>query len=86
MTRLVAVLLAALAIAVPLSLLAGRVWIDPFDPLQANAAVILMELRLPRAALALVVGAGLGGAGAVMGRHTVFNPADTARPPGRTPA
>ena len=66
MTRLVAVLLAALAIAVPLSLLAGRVWIDPFDPLQANAAVILMELRLPRAALALVVGAGLGGAGAVM--------------------
>ena len=66
MTRLVAVLLAALAIAVPLSLLAGRVWIDPFDPLQANAAVILMELRLPRAVLALVVGAGLGGAGAVM--------------------
>ena len=66
MTRLVAVLLAALAIAVPLSLLAGRVWIDPFESQQANAAVILMELRLPRAVLALVVGAGLGGAGAVM--------------------
>ena len=66
MTRLVALLIAALAIAVPLSLLAGRVWIDPFAPQQANAAVILIELRLPRALLALIVGAGLGGAGATM--------------------
>jgi len=65
-TRLVALLIAALAIAVPLSLLAGRVWIDPFAPQQANAAVILIELRLPRALLALIVGAGLGGAGATM--------------------
>jgi len=66
MTRLVALLIAALAVAVPLSLLAGRVWIDPFAPQQANAAVILIELRLPRALLALIVGAGLGGAGATM--------------------
>lgn len=66
MTRLVALLLIGLAVAVPLSLLAGRVWIDPFDPRTANAAVILMELRLPRALLALFVGAGLGVAGAAM--------------------
>jgi iron complex transport system permease protein len=56
----------AIAIAVPLSLLAGRVWIDPFDPQTQNAALILFELRLPRAVLALVVGAGLGAAGAAM--------------------
>ena len=66
MTRLNALLLLALAIAVPLSLLAGRVWIDPFDPQLPNADVIFAELRLPRAVLALVLGAGLGAAGAAM--------------------
>ena len=66
MTRLNAWLLLALTIAVPLSLLAGRVWIDPFDPQLPNAAVIFIELRLPRAVLALVLGAGLGAAGAAM--------------------
>lgn len=66
MTRPVALLLAALALAVPLSLLAGKVWIDPFDPQVPNALVILAELRAPRAALALVLGAGLGAAGAAM--------------------
>ncbi|MET1754923.1 iron ABC transporter permease [Novosphingobium sp. RD2P27] len=66
MTRPIILLLAALAVAVPLSLLAGRVWIDPFDPQTRNAAVIVLQLRLPRAALALVVGAGLGSAGAAM--------------------
>jgi len=52
----------------PLSLLAGRVWIDPFagGTSTPNAALILMELRLPRAMLAIVVGAGLGAAGAAM--------------------
>ena len=56
-----AVLLLAL---LPLSLLAGRVWIDPFgDP---RASLILMELRLPRAILAIAIGAGLGAAGAAM--------------------
>ena len=56
-----AVLLVAL---VPLSLLAGRVWVDP--DATANAALILMELRLPRGVLAVVIGAGLGAAGAAM--------------------
>jgi len=64
MNRLAIFLIAAIAIALPLSLLAGRVWVDPAST--PNAAVILMELRLPRGLLALVVGAGLGAAGAVM--------------------
>lgn len=64
MTRLSLVLAALLALALPLSLLAGRVWIDP--AVTPNAAVILMELRLPRGLLAIVVGAGLGAAGAAM--------------------
>ncbi|MEB3414613.1 iron ABC transporter permease [Alteriqipengyuania sp. WL0013] len=64
MSRANLVLLALLAIALPLSLLAGRVWIDPATT--PNAAVILMELRLPRGLLAIVVGAGLGAAGAAM--------------------
>ena len=66
MTRPVALLLAAIAVALPLSLLAGRVWIDPFHPALAAAPAILFELRLPRGVLALVLGAGLGGAGAAM--------------------
>ena len=66
MTRPIPLLLLGLAIALPLSLLAGRVWIDPFYPQTQNAAVILLQLRLPRAILALVVGAGLGAAGATM--------------------
>lgn len=64
MTRPIQLLLAALAFALLLSLLAGRVWIDPWTT--PNAALILGELRLPRAVLALVVGAGLGAAGAAM--------------------
>ena len=53
-----------LLLAIPLSLLAGRVWLDPSTT--PNAAIILAELRLPRALLAVVVGAGLGAAGAAM--------------------
>ena len=64
MNRAVVVMAALLAIALPLSLLAGRVWIDPATT--PNAALILGELRLPRAVLAIVVGAGLGSAGAAM--------------------
>lgn len=64
--RLLLLLTLALLIAVPLSLLAGRVWIDPFAPRTESAAVILIHLRLPRAVLALVVGAALGAAGAAM--------------------
>ena len=55
---------ALLLVAFPLSLLAGRVWIDPATT--PNAALILMELRVPRALLAVIIGAGLGGAGAAM--------------------
>jgi iron complex transport system permease protein len=65
-TRPIPLLLIALALALPLSLLAGRVWIDPFGSPVPNAMVILAELRLPRAILAVVLGAGLGAAGAAM--------------------
>jgi iron complex transport system permease protein len=64
MTRATGLLLIFLAIALPLSLLAGRVWVDPWTT--PNAAVILAELRLPRGLLAIVIGAGLGAAGAAM--------------------
>lgn len=64
MTRANLILLALLAVAVPLSLIAGRVWLDPGET--PNAMLILAQLRLPRTLLALVVGAGLGAAGAAM--------------------
>jgi iron complex transport system permease protein len=64
MTRLIPLLLILIAIAFPLSLLTGRVWLD--FGVTPNAALILAELRLPRSALALVIGAGLGAAGAAM--------------------
>lgn len=64
MNRPILLLLIALALAVPLSLLAGRVWLDPWAT--PNAAVILGELRLPRALLAVTIGGGLGAAGAAM--------------------
>ncbi len=63
MTRPVLIFGILLLLAIPLSLLAGRVSIDAATP---NAALILMELRLPRAALAVTIGAGLGAAGAAM--------------------
>lgn len=66
MTRPIPLLLLGLLIAVPLSLLAGRVWLDPFAEPVPNALIILTELRMPRAVLALVLGAGLGAAGAAM--------------------
>lgn len=62
--RATPVLVLLLALALPLSLLAGRVWLD--FAATPNAAIILAELRLPRAILAVVVGAGLGAAGAAM--------------------
>ena len=67
MNRASLVFAVLLALLLPLSLLAGRVWIDPFDArATANAALILAELRLPRAVLAVVIGAGLGAGGAAM--------------------
>jgi iron complex transport system permease protein len=64
MIRPIPLLSALLLLALPLSLLAGRVWLDPWST--PNAMVILAELRLPRALLAIVIGAGLGAAGAAM--------------------
>lgn len=66
MNRPVLLLLAGLVLALPLSLLAGRTWLDPFADLPHNALLILLELRLPRSILAVVLGAGLGAAGAAM--------------------
>lgn len=64
MTRATMIFAILIALALPLSLLAGRVWIDPAST--PNAIPILAEIRAPRAVLALVVGAGLGSAGAAM--------------------
>ena len=64
MTRPIPLLTLLVLLALPLSLLAGRVWLDPWAT--PNAAVILAELRLPRAVLAITIGAGLGAAGAAM--------------------
>lgn len=67
MNRASLIFAALLALLLPLSLLAGRVWIDPFGPIwPQNAALILAELRLPRAVLAIIIGAGLGASGAAM--------------------
>lgn len=66
MTRAAIVFAALLAVLFPLSLLAGRVWIAPADFGPGNTLLILAELRLPRAVLAIVIGAGLGAGGAAM--------------------
>lgn len=64
MNRATLIFAALLLALLPLSLLAGRIWLDPFsDP---RASLILMELRMPRAILAIVIGGGLGAAGAAM--------------------
>ena len=64
MNRATLIFALLLALALPLSLLTGRVWIDPAST--PNAALILGELRFPRALLAIIVGGGLGAAGAAM--------------------
>ena len=64
MTRTSIILAALLALVLPLSLLAGRVWLDPSTT--PNATLILAELRLPRGLLAILIGSGLGAAGAAM--------------------
>lgn len=57
----------ALAVAVALSLLAGKVWVPPVLPGSGDPrALIIMELRLPRTVLAVLVGAALGMSGAAM--------------------
>ncbi len=60
------------AVAFAASLLAGRVWLPPailldaFNDPDSMAGLILREIRLPRSVLALVTGATLGLAGAVL--------------------
>jgi iron complex transport system permease protein len=66
MNRASLIFAALLVVLLPLSLLAGRVWIAPADFGPGNTMLILAELRLPRAVLAVVIGAGLGAAGAAM--------------------
>src|SRR5258708_6803997 len=67
------VLLVLLALLIVLSLLIGRVWLDPgeivhevFSPAPQVAGLIVTELRLPRTLLACLVGATLGLSGAVL--------------------
>jgi iron complex transport system permease protein len=67
MTRLNIGLVAALVAVATLSVAAGKVWV-PWDAWTAAdpRSIIIVELRLPRTVLALVVGAALGLSGAVM--------------------
>lgn len=62
-----------LCVLLPVSLLAGRVWLPPSDIIRdlisgngQLAAIIVTELRLPRTVLAVAVGAALGLSGAVL--------------------
>lgn len=67
MTRALVLLLPALVAAFLLSLVAGKVWIAPTAFLAGGTdGLILLELRLPRALLGLLVGAVLGASGAVL--------------------
>lgn len=67
MTRLNIGLVVALLAVAALSVAAGKVWV-PWDAWTAAdpRSIIIVELRLPRTMLALVVGAALGLSGAVM--------------------
>lgn len=65
--RVPLVLAGLLAIAVLFNLSAGKVWIAPWGMVSGSAeALIMAELRLPRAILALAIGAMLGAAGAAL--------------------
>jgi iron complex transport system permease protein len=64
---LIPALVLAIAITAGLSLLAGKVWIAPAQLLTGDDRwAIIAELRLPRVVLAVLIGAGLGMAGAAM--------------------
>ena len=72
MTRLTAALLAALALLFLASLLIGAVPSDPIESLSALAGgegplpLVMREIRLPRALLAVMIGASLGLSGAAL--------------------
>ncbi len=64
---LVPALLMALVVVSCLSVLAGKVWIAPVELFTGDDRwPIIAELRLPRVVLALLIGGGLGVAGAAM--------------------
>lgn len=64
---LIPALLLALVIVSGLSVLAGKVWIAPTELIAGDDRwPIIAELRLPRVVLALLIGGGLGMAGAAM--------------------
>ncbi|GGE83021.1 FecCD family ABC transporter permease [Sphingomonas prati] len=67
MTRLNLALLVGVLLAVCLSVASGKVWV-PLDAWTAvdPRSIIIVELRLPRTVMALLVGAALGLSGAVM--------------------
>jgi iron complex transport system permease protein len=72
MKRLTVLLIVLGVIAFAASLLAGRIWLPPSSLLDAvtdrgsMAALIVIDVRLPRSVLALVAGAVLGLSGAVL--------------------
>lgn len=67
MRKLIIILLIALLVSACLSLLAGKIWISPWDlTADDNRAAIILELRLPRTFLGIIIGAALGMAGAAM--------------------
>ncbi len=64
---LIPALLVALVLVSGLSILAGKVWIAPAELFAGDVGwPIIVELRLPRVVLALLIGGGLGMAGAAM--------------------
>jgi iron complex transport system permease protein len=68
MKALVFILTILLLLAIAASLLAGRVWITPADIFSGKelASLIVLDIRLPRTLLALLMGAALGLSGAVL--------------------
>jgi iron complex transport system permease protein len=66
-------------LALLLALIAGKVWVPLWGMAQGDPrGIIMMELRLPRALLALTVGAGLGLSGAALQGYTRNPLADPA--------
>jgi iron complex transport system permease protein len=81
MSRTARLLVLALGVglALLLALIAGKVWVPLWGMAQGDPrGIIMMELRLPRALLALTVGAGLGLAGAALQGYTRNPLADPA--------
>lgn len=66
-TRISHLLFALILFVVPFSLLIGKVWVSPDALLRHELlGVIILDLRLPRIILAIMIGGALGLSGAVM--------------------